>query len=85
MAALVYILCALTALACATLLFRSFIRNRVTLLFWSGICFSLLFVNNALLYIDKELILTTDLARWRGLSGLAGVASLLYGLIREQR
>ena len=39
MAAIVYILCALTSLTCAVLLLRAYRQNGVRLLFWSGLCF----------------------------------------------
>jgi hypothetical protein len=37
MAAAVYVLCALTSLACAVLLLRSYARRRVRLLLWNGL------------------------------------------------
>ena len=46
---LVYVLCALTSLACAILLLRGYFRTRVRLLLWSGLCFAGLALNNALL------------------------------------
>ena len=46
---LVYVLCALTSIACAVLLLRGYFRTRVRLLLWSGLCFVGLALNNALL------------------------------------
>lgn len=40
MVSIVYILCAITSLACAVLLLRSFRRTRARLLLWSGISFA---------------------------------------------
>jgi drug/metabolite transporter (DMT)-like permease len=80
-AALVYVLCALTSLACATLLLRGYWRTRVRLLWWSGLCFVGLFLNNALLVVDARI--SHDLSTTRTLPALAGVALLLYGMIWE--
>jgi hypothetical protein len=79
MSNLVYLLCALTALACAVLLLRGYARARVRLLLWSGLCFVGLFVNNALLVVDSHVV--HDLSLFRSLPALAGVSVLLYGLI----
>jgi hypothetical protein len=80
MEGLVYVLCALTSLACAVLVLRSYLRNRVRLLLWTGLCFAGLFLNNALLVVDSR-ILAVDLSVWRTLPAVAGVALLLYGLV----
>ena len=83
MANLVYVLCALTALACAVLLLRGYARTRARLLLWSGLCFAGLFVNNALLVVDARVV--SDLSFARSLPALAGVSLLLYGLIWDTR
>jgi drug/metabolite transporter (DMT)-like permease len=84
MTQLVYVLCALTSLACAVLLLRGFFRTRVRLLLWSGLCFVGLALNNALLVWDEN-TLVTDLSNLRTLPALAGVALLVYGLIWDSR
>lgn len=81
---LVYVLCALTSLACAVLLLRGYLRTRVRLLLWSGLCFVGLALNNALLVVDEN-TLVTDLSNLRTLPALAGVALLVYGLIWDSR
>jgi drug/metabolite transporter (DMT)-like permease len=81
MAALVYVLCALTSLACAVLLLRGYRRSRVRLLWWSGLCFAGLFLNNALLVLDGRL--TQDFSTVRSLPALVGIVLLLYGMIWE--
>lgn len=81
---LVYVLCALTSLACAVLLLRGYLRTRVRLLLWSGLCFAGLTLNNALLVVDEH-TLVTDLSNLRTLPALAGVALLVYGLIWDSR
>jgi hypothetical protein len=81
----VYILCAATALACAVLLLRSYLRNHTRLLLWSGLCFVGLALNNALLFIDLVVVPTIDLSLWRGLSALAGLLLLIYGLVGDSK
>ena len=83
MANIVYLLCALTSLACAVLLLRGYARSRVRLLLWSGLCFVGLFLNNAILVVDSRV--AHDLATARSVPALAGVALLLYGLIWDTR
>lgn len=83
MANIVFLLCALTALACALLLLRGYARSRARLLLWSGLCFVGLFLNNALLVVDARV--ANDLSMARSLPALAGVALLLYGLIWDTR
>ena len=85
MARLVYALCALTSLACAILLLRSFARTRARLLLWSGLCFCCLFINNALLYVDFEVVPATDLSIIRSVPVLVGLALLIYGMVWEAR
>ena len=55
MAEIVYVLCALTSLACATLLARAWRRTRSRLLMWSALCFLCFTANNVLLYADRDL------------------------------
>ena len=83
MAALTYILCALTALLCSFLLFRGFRRNNARFLFWSGVCFLLLSFENAMLFIDVVIIPDVNLSLLRLAPGVIGIGSLLYGLIWE--
>jgi hypothetical protein len=85
MATFVYVLCALTSLACAVLLIRGYQQSRVRLLLWAGLCFCGLALNNLLLFIDMRVVATVDLSIWRSLPALAGVALLIYGLVWESR
>ena len=78
---LVYVLCALTAAACAVLLLRGYRRSRQRLLLWSGLCFVGLALNNVLLVVDVRDAAATDLSFLRTLPALAGIALLLYGFI----
>ena len=86
MAEVVYILCALTSVACAVLLFRGWSASRSRLLFWSGLCFAGLAVNNILLFLDLVVFATTvDLRMVRNLTALGSVAVLVHGLISESK
>ena len=81
MAPIVYLLCLATSLACAVLLLRAYRQSRARLLFWSGLCFVGLALNNALLYVDLVVFPQVDLFAVRSLPTLAGLLLLIYGLI----
>jgi hypothetical protein len=83
MAAVIYGLCALTALACAYLLLRAYGRERHKLLLWSGVCFAGLTVNNLMLIVDKIVLPDVDLATARTGVALLSMMVLLFGLIWE--
>jgi hypothetical protein len=79
----VYVLCALTSLACTWLLLRSYAETRVRLLLWSGLCFVGLALNNLILFVDKIVTPDVDLSTVRLLPAFVGVCVLLFGLIWE--
>jgi hypothetical protein len=81
MSAIIYGLCALTAVGCAFLLLRGYRRSRYRLLLWSGLCFAGLTVNNVLLVIDKVALPEGDLSIWRTLVAFLSMIVLLFGLI----
>lgn len=83
MADAVYLLCAVTSLACAVLLLRGYVRSRVRLLLWSCLCFVGLALNNVLLVLDLIILPERDLSLLRNLPALVGLALLVYGLIWE--
>ncbi|MGH9551437.1 MAG: DUF5985 family protein [Terriglobales bacterium] len=83
MAAMVYILGALTSLACALLLLRGYSRGRKSLLLWSGLCFAGLAVSNLLIFVDLIVLPARDLYLWRLATTGVAMALLLYGLIWE--
>lgn len=85
LASIVYILCALTSSLCAWLLLRGYGRSRARLLFWSGLCFVGLALNNVLLVIDVRVVPAVDLSVWRTVPALIGVSLLVYGLVWETR
>ena len=87
MAETVYVLCAITSLACAVLLMRGYVRSRARLLLWSSLCFGFLFLNNVLLFVDKVVLPEQDslvgvpFEVWRSSVALAGVGLLVFGLV----
>jgi hypothetical protein len=85
MALIVYVLGALTSLACAILLLRGYARGRKPLLMWSGLCFVGLAVSNVLVFLDLVVYPEGNLYRERLLTAIIALAMLLYGLIWEDR
>ena len=85
MAALIYALCALTALLCATLLLRAYRRSQSRFLLWSGLCFAILTLSNLLVVIDKLALPMRDLSPWRMSLSAIAIGVLLYGLVFEER
>ena len=81
----VYVLCALTSVACAWLLLRAYLANPTRLLLWSSICFVFLAVNNIVLVVDLSIWESADLSDVRSVSGFIGIATLLFGLIWDTR
>jgi hypothetical protein len=83
MAEAVYVLCALTSAACAALLLRGYRASGHRLLFWSGLCFVALFLNNLFLVLDKLVYPGVDLSLVRTGFSVLGVCTLIYGLVWE--
>lgn len=79
----VYSLCALTSIVCATLLIQGYLRTRSTLLLWSSLCFVGLVANNLLLVLDRILVPDVDLYTLRLSVALVAMALLVYGLVWE--
>jgi hypothetical protein len=79
----IYFLCAFTSLACAWLLLQRYRSSGHRLLFWSGLCFSVMSLNNLILVVDKLVFPDVDLLPLRHISALVAVSMLLYGLIYE--
>jgi hypothetical protein len=79
-----FLLAALTSIGCMWLLLRAYARTRVRLLFWTGMCFIALSVNNVVLFVDVVVLPTqVDLRMLRLGAALAGIACLLYAFIWE--
>ena len=85
MMGLVYLLCAATSLLCSILLFRGYRRTKVGLLFWSGLCFLGLVLDNIMIYADIFVFPDVDLSVWRKLPGLISLMVLIVGLIWESK
>ncbi|HTV79929.1 MAG TPA: DUF5985 family protein [Steroidobacteraceae bacterium] len=86
MAEAVYILCALTSVLCAILLIRRWQVTRLRLLFWASLCFVGLALDNVAVVADFVLTpASVDLFWWRIPPAVAGMAVLIYGLVRESK
>lgn len=83
LAALVFVLCTLTALGCAALLLRAYGRTRTRLLLWSGICFAGLAVNNALVFVDLVVFPEVSLIWLRASVAVLSLLVLIAGLVWE--
>jgi hypothetical protein len=81
MAALIYILCALTSGACTVLLLRRYWHSRVRMLFWSALAFLAFALSNVLLFLDLIVLPQWDLTILRSLATSSGILLLLYGVI----
>jgi len=79
----VYILCALTGILCAVLLFRGYRAHRTRLLFWASLAFLFLAADNVILYVDLVMLPQRDLFWGRTGCALVGLLLLLFGLIWE--
>lgn len=84
MAAIIYLLCTLTCLACFGLLLRAWRASRSRLLFWSALCFAGLSLNNFLLVVDMLVFTAIDLSTWRLAAALLALLLMLFGLIWEE-
>jgi len=81
MATVIYSLCALVAALCTFLLLRAWYASRYRLLLWTAICFGGLTATNVLLFLDKIVLPTVDLAPARVACTLVAMGVLLYGLV----
>lgn len=80
---IIYILCALTCLGAAVLLWRGYRRSRQRLLFWSALCFAIMAVSNGLLILDLVVLPDVYLLPWRSGVNQIALLVLIYGLIFE--
>lgn len=85
MAEAVYVLCAVTSLLCAVLLFKGHRDSRSRLLFWSSLCFAGLAINNALLLTDLLIGPAYDLRLLRTGIAVLSLTMLIHGLVGESR
>lgn len=78
---IVYMMCALTSLACFVLLVRSYFATRARLLLGSSVAFAFLALNNILLFVDIVLLPSAHLEVTRSLAALTGVLVLVCSLV----
>lgn len=85
MAETVYILCGIFSIICTVLLFRSYRISPSHLLFWSGLCFGFLALNNIILFMDLVLLPNLEFSGsfFRNICGSLAGSVLLFGLIWE--
>jgi hypothetical protein len=76
-----YVIAVLSSGACAVLLFRGYVRRRIRLLLWSGICFIGLTLNNIALFVDLVIFPDFDLRLARLIPALIGMTLLLCAFI----
>jgi hypothetical protein len=81
MANAVYILCALTSLACAVLLTRGYRLSKARMLLWSSVCFLGLAANNLLLVLDNIVFPSVDMYLFRLAVAAVSLAIIVFGLI----
>jgi hypothetical protein len=81
---IVYVLCAISSVMCAWVLYRSYNGAKSALLLWSSLCFVMLAIGNVMLFVDLVLVgPNIDLSMPRTFVTIAGFGLLLYGLIWE--
>lgn len=85
MAEAVYVLCAITSLVCAVLLFKGYRGSHARLLFWSSLCFAGLALNNALLLVDIFTGPSLDLRLPRTGIAVLSLGMMIHGLVGESR
>lgn len=77
----VYVLCAVTSIACAALLARAYRERRTRILWWSTWCFVGLAINNLVLVADRIVVPEVDMGLIRAGTAVAAMAVLVVGLI----
>ena len=85
MGSIVFILSAVTSLACAGLLLRAYIASKTRILMWSALCFAGLSLNNVILVVDLLLVPHTDFSTIRLIIADVSLAVLTLGLAWEAR
>lgn len=85
MAEAVYVLCAVTSIACAILLSRGYAESRTKLLLWSCLCFAGLALNNIISFLDLAMVPAMELGPLRTGIALSAMMVLLFGLIWERQ
>jgi hypothetical protein len=84
LANVVYVLCALTSVACALLLVRGYLRSRTRLLLWSSLGFVGLAFNNAMLVFDRIIFPAVPMGHLPTLPAVVGMCVMTLGLILDE-
>lgn len=81
----IFFLCAVMSTVCCIALLRAYRKNKTKLLFWSGLCFGFLALNNIFLCVDLVVFPALEMNGpfWRNLMSAAAGCVLLYGLIGD--
>lgn len=79
----VYLLCSLSSVVAAWLVYRSYRLSPTRLLLWSSLAFAALAVNNVILFFDIMLLPNISLLALRHAASLAAIGFLLYGFTWE--
>lgn len=80
----VYLLGAVTSLACSVLLWRAWRNARLRLLLWSALCFTGLAASNFLLFLDLVVFPETNLIYLRLGTAALSFLFLVFGLVWER-
>ncbi|HTW33220.1 MAG TPA: DUF5985 family protein [Rhizomicrobium sp.] len=80
----IYLLCFVASATCAAFLARSYARDRMRALFWSGAVFFVLAVDNLLAAIDALFEPAADFFLYRALTALLAVTLVIYGFLWEE-
>lgn len=80
---LVYVLCFLTSVVCAGLLFRAWRRDGSRLLLWTAAAFGFFALNNLALVLDMVVFVETPLWPARMIPHVLAFGVLLWGFVWE--
>jgi hypothetical protein len=80
---IVFALCAATAVLCAGLLLRGYLRSGARGLLWACLCFVGLSLNNLLLIVDRYVFTSVDMSLWRLSIALVSTLLLVCGLLLD--
>jgi hypothetical protein len=65
------------------LLLRAWLASRARLLLWATVCFLGLALNNIVLFVDKVIVVNTDLSTLRTFPAFIGLTVFALGLVSD--
>jgi hypothetical protein len=77
----IYLLSALVTALCSVQLLKAFRRVRQPLLLWSGLCFVMLTLSHAMVFLDLFVLPAVDLYPLRLVIACVALGCMLYGLV----